>query len=58
MVTEKQYTECSICGYRKLCVAKDGKLICTSCEIDPEHWKKLKHAEDQSAQRNVTVKNF
>ena len=42
MTTEKQYTECSICGYRKWCVAKDGKLICTSCEIDPEHWKKLK----------------
>lgn len=42
MNEQKHYTECSICHYRKWCIQRDNKYICTSCAIDPEHWKKLK----------------
>lgn len=38
----KKYTECDVCGYRKWCTERGRKMICTSCVIDPEHWKKLK----------------
>lgn len=41
MNESRHYTECSICHYRKWCISRDNKYICTSCIIDPEHWKKL-----------------